>query len=529
MNEILTVNGMEYEVIKLLGKGKGGCSYLVTDGKNEFVLKKIHHEPCDYYTFGNKLESELRDYETLRNIGLPMPRMIAVDKEQEHILKEYIAGETVSELLHVGKYDPQWAEQVRKMCGRLYPAGLNIDYFPTNFVLCNGTLYYIDYECNKYMEEWNFEHWGDKYWFTASFVNYSEGDYDAVCDFLVELNRNDCSHINWNWARFEWMYEHLDYDKSLINSIGLWICGERVVGAAIYDMYFGEAFCGALREYGYLYPEILEYALKNLRDDAGIAAAINDENTAELEAAAKVGFTATTQHETIMKIELTRGDFAERMNAYAVAYQNNFYQLDEIREREDLPPLGFNFIKLGLDAVLVDPKTREIYTPNTGKLEKMNAEHLTDEQIRAIIKSRGNPNHDPKTGRFTSGGGATTTMLTKESTSDVLHLPDIEIGRSLSAKAKNYEVDDLRTGEKFYFAEGTHLQNVEVFAGKGTSTVYRNAYKYANRHGGEPEEWQHVKATGVIDYYGENRKAEVHWSQHDVYGKHDFFVKEWLE
>ena len=73
MNEILTVNGMEYEVIKLLGKGKGGWSYLVTDGKNEFVLKKIHHEPCDYYTFGNKLESELRDYETLRNIGLPMP------------------------------------------------------------------------------------------------------------------------------------------------------------------------------------------------------------------------------------------------------------------------------------------------------------------------------------------------------------------------------------------------------------------------------------------------------------------------
>lgn len=227
--------------------------------------------------------------------------------------------------------------------------------------------------------------------------------------------------------------------------------------------------------------------------------------------------------------ELTRGDFAKRMNAYAVALKNNIYLHDEIRQKEDLPPLGFNYINLGLDSVLLDPKTGQIYTPNTGKLEKMNAEHLTDEQIRAIIKSRGNPNHDPKTGRFTSGGGATTTMLTKESTSDVLHLPDIEIGRSLSAKAKNYEVDDLRTGEKFYFAEGTHLQNVEVFAGKGTSTVYRNAYKYANRHGGEPEEWQHVKATGVIDYYGENRKAEVHWSQHDVYGKHDFFVKEWLE
>ncbi len=48
---------------------------------------------------------------------------------------------------------------------------------------------------------------------------------------------------------------------------------------------------------------------------------------------------------------------ASRINAYAVAYQNNFYQLDEIRAMEDLPPLDFNFIKLGLDVVLVDTKT----------------------------------------------------------------------------------------------------------------------------------------------------------------------------
>ena len=103
--------------------------------------------------------------------------------------------------------------------------------------------------------------------------------------------------------------------------------------------------------------------------------------------------------------ELTRGDFASRMNAYAVALQNNIYQLDEIRAMEDLPPLDFNFIKLGLDAVLVDPKTREIYTPNTGKLEMMNVEHLTDEDICDILEPRENPYHDDK-GRFTSAGGA---------------------------------------------------------------------------------------------------------------------------
>lgn len=160
----MTVNDPEYTVIKLLGKGKGGYSYLVTDGRAQYVLKQIHHEPCEYYAFGDKLQSELRDYETLRNLGIPMPRLLAVDAPQERILKEFIAGQTVAELLKEGRMEPDWPKQVQAMCGLLYPAGLNIDYYPTNFVPRDRTLYYIDYECNAYMEEWDFAHWGAQYW-----------------------------------------------------------------------------------------------------------------------------------------------------------------------------------------------------------------------------------------------------------------------------------------------------------------------------------------------------------------------------
>lgn len=46
------------------------------------------------------------------------------------------------------------------MCVLLYAAHTNIDYFPTNFVLQNGEIYYIDFEGNDYMDEWNFENWG---------------------------------------------------------------------------------------------------------------------------------------------------------------------------------------------------------------------------------------------------------------------------------------------------------------------------------------------------------------------------------
>lgn len=164
MENVLTVNGTEYRVLRLLGKGKGGYSYLVTDGAQRYVLKQIHHEPCDYYTFGNKLEAELRDYEILRGLGIPLPRLLAADVPNERILKEYIEGPTVAELLESGHADPTWAQQVRAMCGLLYPAGWNIDYYPTNFVPQDGTLYYIDYECNRYQPEWDFEHWGMQYW-----------------------------------------------------------------------------------------------------------------------------------------------------------------------------------------------------------------------------------------------------------------------------------------------------------------------------------------------------------------------------
>ena len=175
MSEIMTVNGKEYEIIKLLGKGKGGYSYLATDGVKNYVLKQIHHEPCDYYQFGNKVEAEINDYKRLKNIGIRIPEMLDVDVEQERILKEYIEGETIYDLVREDKMRENYLEQMQEMCELLYPAKTNIDYFPTNFVVQNGEIFYIDFECNDYMDKWNFENWGIKYWSkTEEFLKYVE-------------------------------------------------------------------------------------------------------------------------------------------------------------------------------------------------------------------------------------------------------------------------------------------------------------------------------------------------------------------
>lgn len=170
---IMQVNGKEYSTVRLLGKGKGGYSYLASDGQREYVLKQIHHEPCDYYQFGNKMEAEMNDYRRLKEAGIRMPELLEADIREERILKEYIEGKTIYELVRLDEMKPEYLSQVRQMCERFYAVGLNIDYFPTNFVVQEKELYYIDYECNEYMEKWNFENWGIQYWSkTEEFLQY---------------------------------------------------------------------------------------------------------------------------------------------------------------------------------------------------------------------------------------------------------------------------------------------------------------------------------------------------------------------
>lgn len=136
------------------------------------------------------------------------------------------------------------------------------------------------------------------------FRNYKPGDYEALCGFLIELNDKDRSHINWNWARLEWMIDHPDFDASLSDSIGLWLNDGRIVGAAIYDMYFGEAFCGALNGFEYLYPEIVKYAWDHLKDENGLGITVWEGNEREKEILTRFGFEETDCAETAMAAEL---------------------------------------------------------------------------------------------------------------------------------------------------------------------------------------------------------------------------------
>lgn len=109
--------------------------------------------------------------------------------------------------------------------------------------------------------------------------------------------------------------------------------------------------------------------------------------------------------------ELLKGDMVSRFNAYKTALDANFMQIDEVRFAEDMEPLGLNWIKLGLQDVLYDPKTKILYTPNTNKIGKIGeaqqGQGLQDVQDRAMLEKRGNDRHDPENGQFARKLGGT--------------------------------------------------------------------------------------------------------------------------
>ena len=62
---------------------------------------------------------------------------------------------------------------------------------------------------------------------------------------------------------------------------------------------------------------------------------------------------------------ILRGSLKERYEAYQIALNSNFLTLDEVREKEDLKPLGFDYIKLSLADVFYNTQNKEIFVPNT--------------------------------------------------------------------------------------------------------------------------------------------------------------------
>ena len=87
--------------------------------------------------------------------------------------------------------------------------------------------------------------------------------------------------------------------------------------------------------------------------------------------------------------ELTRGSIRERYEAYKIGLEKNFLQIDEVREKEDMEPLGIDWVQMNLNTVLYNPKTKRVYTPNTNMTADL-------EHPEPMQEQDGNPNTAPQ-------------------------------------------------------------------------------------------------------------------------------------
>lgn len=80
--------------------------------------------------------------------------------------------------------------------------------------------------------------------------------------------------------------------------------------------------------------------------------------------------------------ELMRGSIKERYEAYKIAIETGFKTRNEVRYLEGDDALeGLDLINISLGSVLLDPKTQQIYTPNTNKMVKMGEKTEENSQI----------------------------------------------------------------------------------------------------------------------------------------------------
>ncbi len=102
--------------------------------------------------------------------------------------------------------------------------------------------------------------------------------------------------------------------------------------------------------------------------------------------------------------------------------------------------------------------------------------------------------------------------------------PDIIIGKSLGAKAKNYDIF-TPDGEILNLSEGTHIKKVEVIAGEGRNRQIDMVDSLVDKYGGDRVKWKKCKGQGYVDLDGESNLVELHWYEEPSTGRVEFKIK----
>lgn len=183
--------------------------------------------------------------------------------------------------------------------------------------------------------------------------------------------------------------------------------------------------------------------------------------------------------------ELLKADILTRYQAYQIGLAANFLQPDEIRFKENLAPLGLDFIKLGLNDVLYDPTTKQIYTPNTDSHAKIDDAGLQSGDEGDIIQVRHylqNPITEKLMGS-TSDGAIKSVTVSEDGTVTTVYKPQAKTKYAPSPQRNH---SGIQVKPKTYAKLCGEFNTKYPGSRKGfQGTVFKGKYQYLATSDGE--------------------------------------------
>lgn len=163
-NEI-TGTSESYAFVEKLFESSNGIFYLYSTNINHVVIKELKEKFDEDGEL--EIDKEIFSYERLKSLDIYIPKLLGYNKELNLVIKEYIEGEDILKYIQNETLDKDVFMQLFRYAEAINADNLNLDYFPSNFVLKDKTVYYINYKTYPYQEELNLRNWGIYYWINS--------------------------------------------------------------------------------------------------------------------------------------------------------------------------------------------------------------------------------------------------------------------------------------------------------------------------------------------------------------------------
>jgi len=147
----------EYKVIKKLGEGESGITYLVESNNKQFVLKELKILNMERWSIAERFKKEIEILKNINHKGIPKFIDIIEDSESIAYIQEYIEGKTFKEIIEnkektsdidFKNYFLQ-ALDILNYLHKMLPPIIHQDISPKNIIISNKKLYLIDFGAVK--------------------------------------------------------------------------------------------------------------------------------------------------------------------------------------------------------------------------------------------------------------------------------------------------------------------------------------------------------------------------------------------